>query len=77
MTRLEKILALLLNLCLLWSNVHGQLSSEQEAELNENELYINEFFKGFRIEEINNRFYTCLWEQSRSRREFNYTINAF
>ena len=77
MTRLEKILALLVNLCLLWSNVHAQLSSEQEGDLNENELLLNEFLKGFRIEEINNRFYTCLWEQSRFRRDANYTKNAF
>ena len=77
MTRLKKILALLLNLCLLWSNTQAQLSSEQEADLDLNELYVNEFLKGFRMEEINNRFYTCLWEQSRLRREFNYTLNAF
>ena len=29
------------------------------------------------MEEVNNRFYTCLWEQSRIRTQFNYTVIAF
>ena len=71
------MLALLLHICLMWSTVKAQLSSEQEEDLSANELYINEFFKGFRMEEINSRSYTCLWEQRRMRSEFNYTLIAF
>lgn len=78
MTGLEKlILALLINLCLLASFSGGQLSAEQEADLSQEELYINEFLKGFRMQDINSRFYNCLWEQNRIRREFNYTLHAF
>lgn len=29
------------------------------------------------MEDINSRFYTCLWEQRRMRRAFNYTKIAF
>ena len=77
MTRIEKFIALLLNLCLLTSCSYAQLSTEQEAELSEDELYVNEFLKGFRMEDINSRFYNCLWEQNRIRRQFNYTLQAF
>ena len=55
----------------------AQLTSEQEAELSENEQYFNEFLKGFRIEDINFRMYSCLWDQHEMTREFNYTRIAF
>ena len=44
--------------------------------MTEEEKLVNEFFEGFRIEEIEAKYYTCLIEQNRVRREFNYTYQA-
>ena len=52
----------------------AQLSEEEQNELTEEEKLVNEFFEGFRIEEIEAKYYTCLIEQNRVRREFNYTF---
>ena len=44
------------------SLVKAQLTSDQELELNETEQLINSFFKGFGIEDISNKYYTCLYD---------------
>ena len=71
MMKVNLILSTLLWLCLILSNKNGgvmaQLSSEEESELGETELLVNEFLKGFRIEDINPKFFTCLLEQNRLR----------
>ena len=37
----------------------------------------NAFLDGFKMEDINPMFYTCLWEQFTVRRALNYTKEAF
>ena len=72
MMKVNLILSTLVFLCLIIydknGGVHAQLSAEQESELGETELLWNEFLKGFRIETINPKFYTCLLEQNRMRK---------
>ena len=63
-------------LCLILSGANAQLSADEEAQLRENELYFNEFLKGFRIEDLTPKWYTCLKDQSFLRTEFNYTVAA-
>lgn len=54
----------------------AQLSEEQEKELSTDEFYVNEFLKGFRMDEINPRIYSCLWEQNQMVKEADYMIQA-
>ena len=41
------------------------------------EQLINSFFKGFGIEDISNKYYTCLYDQHKVEESFQYTRAAF
>ena len=40
-------------------------------------MLVYQFFRGFKIQDINDYAFGCLWEQHRTRREFSYTDTAF
>ena len=62
------MLLLVLALFFSMSAKAGLLTDEQIEQLGVEEQWANAFLDGFRMEDINPMFYTCLWESFTMRR---------